>query len=87
MNYGGKLRGFFTLSDPSGLNLQGTIGDIKNEYIEISFVPCTRSESLECASEEDVNDYLFDKSFVLIGRTNFIDMKEVVPVDETLQSI
>ena len=49
-------------------------------------MPCVRSESFECASEEELKVYLATKTFALMGLTNFIDMKEVVPVNDTLKS-
>ena len=61
--YGTNLRGIFTASDPSELELRGTMNDVNQEYIEISFVPCARSESLECASEQEVKAYLATKVF------------------------
>ena len=65
--------------------MKGSSSDFSKEFINISFVPCARSESLECASETEVKSYLADKTFVLMGLTNYIKMKEVVPLDETLK--
>ena len=72
------------MSNPSELELFGTIDDTNKSYIKLLFMPCRIRESKQCAAEEEVRDFLSKNFLTIIGGTNFIDMKHVVPDNETL---
>ena len=67
--------------------MKGSASDENIHSIYIRFKLCNRTESLECAPEEEVQAYLADKIFFLFANTNYIDMKEVLKADETLKKL
>ena len=57
----------YSATDSSMLELSGSQNDFEKEYIEINFELCVRSESLECAEEEEVRKFLANSMMNLVG--------------------
>ena len=80
-----KLKGLYLISDPSMLELSGTTNDRDRSSINLQFMLCRKSEDPGCATEDEIRAYLSDKLLTLWALSNFINMEEVLPVDDTLQ--
>ena len=63
-----NLEGIYTASDPSMLEIAGTVSDFNIQFIRIEFKPCSNStEALVCGTDKEIRTYLASKMFMFLG--------------------
>ena len=75
----------YVISDLSMTNFYGASNDGDRAGIKLQFDHCNKSLNPGCATELQIRDYLSGKTFILFAPTNYIDMEEVQPADDTLK--
>ena len=83
--YGEGRRGLYQPSDLSNLELSGNSND--TQLIELHFIPCEKDERTNCLEESAIQNFVESHSFNLFKLSNFIDMSEVKPADQTLNNM
>ena len=81
-----QLNGLYNLRDVNNVEMKGTLGDINFAFIRMNFKPCLQSVDPSCASEEELRAWLKGHIFGIYVATNFIEMSEILPIEETLQT-
>ena len=69
------------------LELKGTFWSRNYSIVTITFRPYKAEGSTDCASKDDLNAFMKNHNFQMIGATNFINMDLVLPIEETLQQV
>ena len=79
--------GFYEPIDAQLLELKGSFfgSFAQSSSVVIKFVPCQVEDSTDCASKDDLNAFMKSHVFQMIGTTNFIEMDQVLSIEETLQ--
>ena len=82
-----QLEGLYTVHDPSKIELLGAFSTPNKYFMTLQFEPCWQSEDPNCASEDDVRAYLSDNLLGIYGAKNFINMRDVLPEQESIQQM
>ena len=80
-------KGLYVISDLSMTNFYGASNDGDRAGFKLQFDHCKKSLNPGCATELQIRDYLSGTTFMLFAPTNYIDMEEVQPADDTLKHV
>lgn len=84
-----STEGLYTVANFSDIHVMNTKDDTEGILVSISFVPCSMQPvtNLKCASEEEMNLFYDNHALGMIVASNYIDMDEVKPADESLEKV
>ena len=80
------IRGIYIVDDMSQLKISNHFANYL--YSSIQFVRCRPNESSNtCASDADIDEFLAQNAFAVFENKKFIDMEEILPEKDSLQSM
>ena len=83
--YPTDIRGIYIVDDMRQLKVSGNLDEAY--YSSIQFVRCRPNESSNtCASDADIDEFLSQNTLSVWENKKFIDMEEILPEKDSLQS-
>ena len=78
-------KGIYSAKDPFKVQVEGIWESAQKTYVNITFSACNVSHGVDCATKEEIANFLSTNFLTVLTNENFINFEEVFTQESTLQ--